>query len=213
MAKDKQLIIAPCLVLKNPLHISFEADLSPLKNHFSKEKRDVFLKLYEQARAEPSEALGPLKQFALENPKAPVVLNLLAYVYLQLKNLEEADKLIEDTYHQFPEYLFGKINYADLLMRQKNWAQVPAVFNNDLDLTTLFPERQAFHNSEVRGFMTATGFYHHEIGQREKALECFRIAVQSEPEHPSVLALEKKLFHNATTRILRQLFRSLLRKR
>ena len=55
--------------------------------------------------------------------------------------------------------------------------------------------------------MTTLGHYYHEIGIRPKALEAFRIAVQADPTHPSVLALEKALFHNPLLRMLKHFTR------
>ena len=71
-----------------------------------------------------------------------MVLNLLAYCYIQVKDLKAAEKVVEEAYTRFPDYLFAKINYADLLLRQKKWVHT-LVFGDVLDLSQLFKAQDA----------------------------------------------------------------------
>lgn len=208
----KQLIIPSCSILSRPVEVSFASDCSGIDQHFSGKAKIAFQNLFEHVQKEPSGALEKLKAFAAEHPHAPMVLNLLAYCYIQVKDLKAAEKVVEEAYTRFPDYLFAKINYADLLLRQKKWSQVPRVFGDVLDLSQLF-KRKKLHFSEVRGFMTTLGHYYHEIGIRPKALEAFRIAVQADPTHPSVLALEKTLFYNPLLRMLKHFTRKFFQKK
>lgn len=212
MAKEQKLTIQPCLILSNPVHISYSSDRSNLDKHFNAKNVKKFSSLFELAQTEPSAALKAINSFAQEHPNAPMVYNLLAFCHIQLNDLVSSEKVIEETFLRFPDYLIAKINYADLLLRKKKWKQVPEAFNQTLDLSELYPERDSFHFSEARGFMTAIGHYYHETGKRKQALEAFRIAVQADPTHPSVLMLEKTLFHNPLLRFLKQMFRKHLTK-
>ncbi|MBS0653507.1 MAG: hypothetical protein JSR39_08315 [Verrucomicrobia bacterium] len=208
MTNDKTLTIPPCSILSSPLEIYFGSDRSSLDKHFRQKERKTFQSLFEQVQSEPSAAKDKLIKFAQEHPQVPMVYNLLAFCHIQLKDIASADKAIEEAFLQFPDYLFAKINYADLLLRKKKWRQVPEVFDQTLDLSLLYPDRKSFHFSEVRGFMTAIGYYYHERGKRKLALEAFRIAVQADPTHPSVLALEKALFYNPLLRFIKSLIRN-----
>ncbi len=203
------LTIPPCSILSNPLTIHFGSDRSCLDKFFKAKEKKTFEALFELVQSEPKTAKDHLTAFAQAHPQAPMVSNLLAFCHLQLKDIASSDQVIKDAFFRCPNYLIAKINYADLLLRKKKWRQVPEVFNQTLDLSLLYPERKSFHFSEVRGFMTAISYYYHESGQRQFALEAFRIAVQADPTHPSVLALEKTLFYNPLLRFMK----SLLRKR
>lgn len=199
---NKELTIPACSILSRPIKISFEQDRSAITHHFSGKTATTFQNIFELAQHNPSDALEPLKTFAENHPGTPIVFNLLAYCHIQLKNLKETEAIIQTTYSQFPDYLFAKVNYADLLLRKKRSDEILQVFNGMLDLSLLDPKRDTFHFSEVRGFMAVLGHYYHQTRCRSKALEAFRIAVQADPTHPSLQVLEKTLFHNPLLRLL-----------
>jgi hypothetical protein len=186
--------IPPCAFCSKGVEISFRQDHARLKEKLSKQELKSFLSLYEEAQDNPKATLPKLLEFSEAHPDLPVVSNLLTYVYIRLRKVGKAHNLIEETYRSHPAYLIAKINYADLLLRRKKFRQVPALFDGIFDLSQLYPEKTAFHYSEFRGFMVAMGFYHHAIRAKELALECYRLAVLTDPRHPSVLALEKKVF-------------------
>lgn len=212
MLKDNTLTIPPCSILNHPLRIHFGQDSHWHGKYFKEKEKKTFQSLFELVHSDPAKAKDPLIAFVQKFPDVPMACNLLAFCHIQLKDLVSAEKVIEETFLRFPDYLIAKINYADLLLRKKKWEQVPEAFNQTLDLSELYPERASFHFSEARGFMTAIGHYYHETGKRKHALEAFRIAVQADPTHPSVLTLEKTLFHNPLLRFLKQMFRKHLTK-
>jgi tetratricopeptide (TPR) repeat protein len=151
-----------------------------------------FEELYEKIQESPEKHLEKLKSFYQEHP-LPEVANLLAYAYLRVRKKREAEALIEQTCRDHPDYLIARINYADQLLRLGKKELVPQIFNGCFDLNLLYPDREQFHFAEFRGFMTLMGFYHLEIGEREKAEEFYQFAFQVDPLHPSVAVLERKL--------------------
>lgn len=212
MPKQKTLTIPPCSILKHPLRIRFDQDRSWLSKYFPKKEQKTFETLFELTHSDPSKAKDQLIAFAQKFSNAPMIYNLLAFCHIQLKDITAADQTIEEAFQRFPDYLIAKINYADLLLRRKKWEQVPEAFDQILDLSDLHRSfSPSFHFSEVRGFMTAISHYFHESGKRNLALEAFRIAVQADPTHPSVLTLEKTLFHNPLLRFIKSLFRKYIK--
>ncbi len=162
---------------------------------FEKQTADCplqFEELYEKIQESPEKHLEKLESFYQGRP-LPEVANLLAYAYLRLKKKAKAEALIEKTYCDHPDYLIARINYADQMLRLGKRDLVSQIFNGCFDLNFLYPNREHFHFAEFRGFMTLMGFYHLEIGAREKAEEYYQFAFQVDPLHPSVAALERKL--------------------
>ncbi len=194
MKTTLSLTIPPSEFCSKGAKISFKTDHTQLKAALSHHELSHFLDLYEQAQDTPKATLPKLLEFAAAHPNLPVVSNLLTYVYIRMRKVKKAHKLIEETYRSHPDYLIARVNYADLLLRRKQWKQVPLLFEGTFDLSQLYPTKRIFHYSEFRGFMIAMGFYHHAIGARERALECYRLAVLADPHHSSVISLEKKLF-------------------
>jgi tetratricopeptide (TPR) repeat protein len=163
------------------------------KDALQKKEQKYFEDLYVKIQEDPQKHIDRLVQFCDRHPKVPEAANLLAFAYLRLKKRKEAEAVIEKTYHEHPDYLIARINYADQALRLGKKELVPKIFNHCFDLNALYPKRENFHYSEFRGFMALMGFYHLEIGEKEKAEEFCQLAFQVDPLHPSVAALEKKL--------------------
>ncbi|MFQ5770207.1 MAG: hypothetical protein ACE5HX_06705, partial [bacterium] len=53
---------------------------------------------------------------------------------------------------KFPDYLFGKISYAQYLLDKDRTYEIPAVFDNKFELQAIYPDRKEFHVSEVVNF-------------------------------------------------------------
>jgi tetratricopeptide (TPR) repeat protein len=166
-----------------------------------------YLELFENAQSNPKKTLPLIQAFAEKNPDMPQANNLLAYALLRNKKLKKAESLIVTTYQKHPNYLFGKINYADLCLRKKRINEIPQIFSS-FDLSQLYPEKEQFHFSEFRGFMVLMGFYHLALGQRKAAEVYYTLAVKADPLHPGVEALEKKLFKFSLKKLLSRILPS-----
>lgn len=192
-----------------PAHtITWDQDLSHLKKSFSEDDLGTYLLLYSLAEENPRKAIKGVEKFSESHPDHPEVLNLLTYLYLIRRKIWKTGRLIEENYAKNPDYLFAKINYADLCLRRKNFQKIPEIFNNNLNLQDLYPNKKLFHVSEFRGFMVLMGFYHHAIGKRATA-ECYHyLAVRVDPKHPGTKTLAKKLYYTPfLKRFILKLFR------
>lgn len=139
------------------------------------------------AKKSPKVAKQPLEQLKQAHPDLPEIANLLSFVYLQLKEIENAERLTQEIYERHPDYFIGKLNYADHCLRNQKEHLVPEIFRN----TPLPPSDRS---EERRGFMVVMGFYHLAIGDKIKAEQYHQSALEIAPDHPSVQALGKKLF-------------------
>ncbi|TXI88781.1 MAG: hypothetical protein E6Q36_04690 [Chryseobacterium sp.] len=178
-----------------PHTVTWKQDLSHLKQSFSDEDLSLYLRLYEKASTHPKQAKKELEAFLVKHPHHPELLNLLTYLYLSLRKLRKGNRLIEENYRHNPDYLFSKINYADLCLRKKCPQKIPEIFNYKLNLPELYPNKKMFHISEFRGFMILMGFYHLAIGRRSAAEGYHYLAARVDPEHPSTKILDKKIYY------------------
>ncbi len=151
-------------------------------------------KLFEKLYEDPQKNVDALAALYTRNPRVPQIANLLAFTYLKLQKQDQAEALIEQTYRENPDYLIGRINYADQCLRCGKIDQIPIIFEGYDELDALYPERASFYFAEFRGFCVVMGFYYAIIGNRRKAEEFHQLAFQVDPLHPSVTALEKKLY-------------------
>ena len=181
--------------------ISSDAMPEMLKQKLTEEQLKRYLELLQQAQLQPKVVYEEIKAFGQEHPDIPEVINLLTFAHIQNHRVVEAENLIEDTFEKHPEYLFARINYADQCVRKKKLSKIPEIFPT-FDLKELCPEKETFHTSEFRGFLIMMTYYFRALKDREKALHYFKTAKEIEPQHPSVLYLEKKLFKKSLLRRL-----------
>ena len=82
-----------------------------------------------------------LKKALIEEPDGPDLLNALGAAYHAQGRDHEADEVVRQTYERFPEYLFGIVAMAQLLMREGNLPEAKALLDRLLT-------RPRFHVSE-----------------------------------------------------------------
>lgn len=73
--------------------------------------------------------------------------------YSKTGELEEIDALIAENYKKYPDYIFAKLNYAELCLRKQRIAEIPVIFDNKFDLKLLYPKRKKFHITEIIEFI------------------------------------------------------------
>jgi len=165
--------------------------ISPLRG-LTQEEVLSFMALSERAVCQPKKILKEVLQWSNLHPQIPEAANLIAYLYIRQKKLKKAERAIEAIYRKFPGYLIGRINYADLCLRQKKWEQIPQIFPH-FTLKSLLPEKASFTLAEFRGFQLVMGFYHLAIDQKERAEDYLSLAQIVDPTHTATLLLEKRL--------------------
>lgn len=175
---------------------------STLSNRLSPEDLQIYTSLLEKAQLFPYSAFDEVKSFQERHPQLPEALNLLTYVYLKRRDVQKAEQLIQENFKQNPDYLFARINYADLCVRKKEFEKIPEIFPS-FNLKVLYPEKEVFHVTEFRGFMVTLGFYHQAMNKKKESQDCLDLAKKVDPDHESVKLLEKKLRPNLLKRLLR----------
>lgn len=184
----------PALSLRTTYRIVFDKQRSSVeKNQLPLEEQKHFEDLYSRAQENPEASLEPLLKLKQKHPQVPEIANLLAYAYLRLKKKKEAEELIEKTYHDHPNYLIAKINFADQCLRLGKLSMIPVIFQGATELYQLYPEQTEYHYAEFRGFHVVMGFYYFASGEKQRAENYYQLAFQVDPLHPSVIALENKL--------------------
>lgn len=145
--------------------------------------------LHATAMSHPQKAADILEKLKGKYPHVPQVFNLLGLAYSQLGNKTKANEIAKENYLKNPDYLFAKINYAELFIHEKQFEKIPPIFDNKLDLQLLYPHRHVFHLSEVAAFYGFIGLYYVFTNDMELANSCYKILEKVYPEHPSTKRL------------------------
>lgn len=157
-------------------------------------------KVMKTMATDPDGAIEKLERWIKQNPKIGLLYNLLAACYSQVKNEKEAEAVVVRSYQNAPNYMFSKMSYARLLMRDKKWSEVAAVFNNKFDLKELYPQRTVFHVSEALNFYSVVGEYYAYTKDMPKAWACYDYVKSLDEKDPAVQQLYRVVMVNAIPR-------------
>jgi tetratricopeptide (TPR) repeat protein len=108
--------------------------------------------LYELAQRDPRQVIPELERLIATYPHVPTFFNYLSIAYLAAGDQEKATALVREAYRRHPQYLFAKVNYANLCLQHGEIEKVPGIFDHAYDLKQLYPHRTRFHVSEFTGF-------------------------------------------------------------
>jgi hypothetical protein len=118
---------------------------------------------------------------------------------------------ILETYRKFPDYLFAKVGYVELCLREDKLHEIPHILDNKYDLKLHYPERTKFHITEYTAFAGTVGFYFCRILRPELARKFCEVLKEVAPDDPQTRRIERAL-EASVTLAAREKLRSLLGK-
>jgi tetratricopeptide (TPR) repeat protein len=140
--------------------------------------------LYALAQHDPTQAIPELERLVTTYPHIPTFFNHLSIAYLAAGDQEKATACVREAYRRHPQYLFAKVNYANLCLQQGEIGKIPGIFDHTCDLKQLYPHRTRFHVSEFTGFAWVMCRYCCAIGERETAALYYQMLKHVAPRHP-----------------------------
>jgi tetratricopeptide (TPR) repeat protein len=164
--------------------------------------KDAFERLHYQAQSQPHKAIPELLSWIEQYPDIPLLYNYLSVAYSAAGQNAEAEAVIRTNYQRNPDYLFARLNYAELCLAKGDYAQVAEIFEHKFDLKLLYPKRKRFHISEVANFMGFIGIYFFRIGEQDMAKKYYDLLQQIAPDYPVVEQLRRLLFPSLLRRLL-----------
>jgi tetratricopeptide (TPR) repeat protein len=120
-------------------------------------EKKAILDLYYQLPEEPEKVVATASEYIAKYPNIPILYN---YAYSALRHLSrnrEAIDLLKKSLKLFPDYLFGRTEYAHYLLRRGEPEKAHAVFENAHTLSQLYPDRKVFHVTEWIVFFYVMG--------------------------------------------------------
>jgi len=191
------------------IYSEYEITSEPLENKAFKRLpahiRDRAEELHDMVYSKPKEVIPELSNFIKTYSNVPMFYNYLSAAYSRIGDTENAEAVALKNYKKNPDYLFARLNYAQICLRKGETEKIPEIFNNKFDLKQLYPRRSKFHVSEVAGFMGVTGMYFAIIGERETAKLCYRALKQIVPRNQITRQFKRILYPSPLIRVLRKL--------
>jgi tetratricopeptide (TPR) repeat protein len=159
--------------------------------------------LYELAQHDPTQAIPELERLIATYPHIPTLSNYLSVAYLYSGDLEKTDACVREAYRRHPQYLFAKVNYANLCLQKGEVEKIPGIFNHQCDLKRLYPHRTRFHVSEFTNFAWVMCRYFCAIDERETAALYYQMLKHVAPRHPMTKHVKRTLYPPFWVRWLR----------
>ncbi|WP_395141909.1 tetratricopeptide repeat protein [Armatimonas sp.] len=143
-------------------------------------------------RTSPRKKIPLLKEWIERYPNFPRLYNFLSAAYVAAKDYPSAEALVRETYERFPEYLFARINYADILLRNDREDEVAALFPEGWALPMIFPNRSTFHATEVTGLAGLAARYFLRQDDGDQAMihiqTLLKVGGKKDPALPAILS-------------------------
>ena len=146
--------------------------------------QDQIAELFVSSQQEPSEAILLLQPLINQYSHIPQLYNFITTAYSLLDDYETAERYALESCRIHPNYLFAKINCAEICLRKDEYYKVPIIFDHKMYLQLLYPERDEFHLTEAVGFNGVCGIYYGKIGDRLMATPYYQTVKQLSPESP-----------------------------
>lgn len=155
----------------------------------------------------PKQALDVLRALIRQYPNVPALYNYLYVCCYKLGERAEAGRLLQETAQRFPDYLFGRISWAEECLKRGEPEKIAEIFGGKFDLKLLYPERVRFHLSEVLSFHSIVARYFHALGNRAQAQRSYELMCQLNPEHPTTRLVGRTLHSSRFAAWLREKLR------
>lgn len=216
------MIMAHDDVLTN---LSFRISFDPLPHPFPNIVQKEISKAYKLIKTKPKEAIKRFTQLRMIYSQEPSLLNNLICAYECDEQYDIAQSLQQTLDELFPDYLYGRIRKAKRLLQEQRHTEIPALFDNAFNLKDLYPQRDVFHESEVRFFSLIMLQYYCRINNLKQAYIHYEIIIKvsiekdeilEEAQDELVLALtkdfsEKLKDENFTANTLKNIYERFLR--
>jgi len=151
--------------------------------------------LHEQSSNTKKNAIiGRLIGLIEKYPQVEILKNYLYVAYMLRNENAKALEIMELTAKLHPNYLFGKLNRANLCIEKNELEEITEILGRTLELEDLYPERDTFHLSEITNYYKTVIRYYVEIDEIDKAEAKLEFLEEIAPEHHDTTEALKFVF-------------------
>lgn len=165
----------------------------PWQTRLSKETRDALPRLHALVLDDPRAAVAELRAW-IEREPLPMFFNWLSVAYGALGDTEGVRYTVRENYRRNPQYLFARLNYAELCLRDGDLEGAREALGPELDIRRFLGGRRRIHVSEVAGYFYTVALYHLKAGDRAAAEKIYEMLEEVAPEEVSTEDLRRRLY-------------------
>jgi tetratricopeptide (TPR) repeat protein len=158
----------------------------------SPEIREALPELNALMREDPRAAVTELRAWIAREP-LPMFFNWLSGAYSALRDINGVEETVRENYQRNPQYLFARVNYAELCLRDGDLDGAREALGGRLDIRALLGGRKRVHVSELTAYFYAAGLYHIKAGDLAAAENVYGILKNAAPDEPPTEQLRRML--------------------
>jgi tetratricopeptide (TPR) repeat protein len=158
-----------------------------------RETRDAMPGLHALVYDDPGAAVRELRAW-IEREPLPMFFNWLGAAYSALGDTRGAEDTVRENYRRNPQYLFARVNYAELILRDGDLDGALEALGGGLDIRALLGGRKRVHISELTAYFYAVGLYHIKAGDRPAAEHIYGILKDAAPDEIATEELRRRLY-------------------
>lgn len=159
---------------------------------------------YRLTHDDPEQAIPLLEGLVKDHPGEPKFLNWLSIAYFKVGRDQEAQRATLRNYLENPDYLFARLNYAEMCLALGEIDEAGVALQGHTDLKQVFPDRTLFHISEFVSFTYVVGTYAFRTGDNDMAISCLSDLKAVAPESDPFRTLAAEVFGSVLTEMMRQ---------
>lgn len=133
------------------LDVTYDPIPDPALSVLSDEWKSRLAPLQETILDDYSPYIALLEEARTVAPTSYTLANFLGVAYEHAGRMEDATRLIQETYETMPNYLIGKVNYCRWLLKEGRAAEVPAALGGNLSPVRV-AGRNSFHVIEILNY-------------------------------------------------------------
>jgi tetratricopeptide (TPR) repeat protein len=131
---------------------------------------DEIVEMYYLALDHPQRAIPLLKKRIKLHPDCKPLWNYLYISYQSVGQRRQASAILSEIAQRHPNYLFGRITLANNALSEDRLEQAIAHLGTDLDMRSMYPERDVFHVSEIHNFYFVVARIYARRGESQMAI-------------------------------------------
>jgi hypothetical protein len=139
------------------------------------------------ARHPNTMAIPKIRKFIQQYPNVPALKNYLTALLGRLKRFSELEAVATECYEKHPDYLFGIINFAEILLRKKEVERAAEILGLSNKGEYFLKNKEILHESELMSYgkvAVDAALAQNDLDEAKKQLE--RLWLYNE-KHPIVL--------------------------
>lgn len=123
------------------------------------------------AQIRPRRAIPQLKRAIANHPETPSLKNYLYVAYMKTGQKANAEKVLEQTLEEHPNYVFGVTNKVLNTRGEKELREVGHLLRNPRDVRAFAEHDQPIHISVFKNYQFAAAHFEMTIGEDDSAVE------------------------------------------